>query len=225
MKGNELLSLTGVTKHYRLASGTVRALKKTDFRVYEKEFVAVTGPSGSGKTTLLMLATLLDAPSSGTVQFDGRDAQALNETDLGALRANSVGMVFQNYHLLAGRTVLENVVFRFRYLNKKLESAITAARRALEKVGLLHLADHPAHLLSGGEMQRVAIARAIANEPRLLAADEPTGNLDIAATNSVMECLRELNTSGTTILMVTHNESLVEYSNRQVRCVDGKIES
>lgn len=224
MTGNEILSMKGVSKRYPLASGTVHALKETDFSLYENQFVAVTGPSGSGKTTLLMLATLLDAPSSGSVMFDGRDVQGFDEAGLSALRARSVGVVFQNFHLLAGRTVLENVLFRFRYLETAREEASAAALEALGKVGLADLADHPAHLLSGGEMQRAAIARAIASEPRLLAADEPTGNLDTAAAGTVMDCLRGLNEAGTTIVMVTHNESLVGYANRHVRCVNGMVE-
>ena len=220
-----ILEFSAVSKRYELAAGAVQALGGVDFTLREGEFAALTGPSGSGKTTLLMLATLLDRPTTGKVSFGGRDVAELGEDALSALRARAVGIIFQNYHLLPGRTVLENVLFRFRYMLPQPEDMRGVALRALELVGLREFADRPVRLLSGGEMQRVAIARAMAVEPKLLAADEPTGNLDHESAHTVMECLKKLNQLGTTILMVTHNESLLGYADRRLKCRRGVLET
>jgi putative ABC transport system ATP-binding protein len=218
-----ILEFRAVSKHYALAAGGVQALHEVDLSLEQGEFAALTGPSGSGKTTLLMLATLLDRASAGCVRFDGQDVTALDEGALSALRARAVGVVFQNYHLLPGRSVLENVLFRFRYLDPQPADPRSIAMDALELVGLADLADRPARLLSGGEMQRVAIARAVAVAPRLLAADEPTGNLDSESATAVMDCLSRLNRLGTTVLMVTHNESLLGYAGRRLQCRHGRL--
>jgi len=218
-----ILEFRAVSKRYALASGPVQALAEVDFSLREGEFAALTGPSGSGKTTLLMLATLLDRATAGQVSFDGKDVAELGEDGLCALRARAVGVVFQNYHLLPERTVLENVLFRFRYMDPPPADAQAVALKALELVGLEELAERPARLLSGGEMQRVAIARAVAVEPRLLAADEPTGNLDSKSAGAVMECLARLNRLGTTVLMVTHNESLLGYADHRLQCRHGRL--
>lgn len=224
MSAVDLLEFRSVSKHFQLPSGMVSALNGIDMRVSPGEFVALSGPSGSGKTTLLMLAALLDRPTTGKIVFEGRDTSSLNEAERSALRARSIGMIFQNYYLLSRRTVLQNVLFRFRYLPKWLQDPRATALQALDLVGLRRCAERPAGLLSGGEMQRVAIARAIAVGPKLLAADEPTGNLDAESAHAVMECLARLNALGTAIMLVTHNDSLLRYAGRRLRCRHGTLE-
>ncbi len=184
-------------------------------------FNIVTGPSGSGKSTLLNLASLLDKPTSGLLEFLDQDISLLNEKELSKLRSEHIGMVFQSFHLMPSLTVLENILFRFRYITattvNTLESALSAARRT----GISHLLQQPARLLSGGEMQRVAIARAIACSPELLVADEPTGNLDSVNARRIVDQFTELNQSGITILMVTHNHGFLRYATHHYETHDG----
>ncbi|HUL57759.1 MAG TPA: ABC transporter ATP-binding protein [Anaeromyxobacteraceae bacterium] len=219
-----LLRLTEVGRSFAAPSGRVDALRRASLALSPGEFVVVTGPSGSGKSTLLHLAALLDRPTAGSVAFDGREVSALGDGALRALRARSVGMVFQRHHLLPHRSVLENVAFRFRYLDHGRAEARRLAAEALVTVGLGGLGERPARLLSGGELQRVAVARAIAFRPRLLVADEPTGNLDAAAGSRVMACLEELHRTGIAVLMVTHDPSILGGGHRTVVCRDGCLE-
>jgi len=219
-----VLQMENVKKVFPAPYGDVEVLRRVNLSVLEGEFVAITGPSGSGKSTFLHLAALLDYPSSGRVVFDGEDVSSLNESELCHLRKIKVGMVFQKYCLLPHRSVFENVFFRFRYLSYDRAEAERRTVEAIENVGLIAVANRPARLLSGGEMQRTAIARAIALEPRLLVADEPTGNLDRASANTVMECLQRLNQNGITVLLVTHNEALLGFCSRHLICRDGLIE-
>ena len=218
-----LLQMETVYKSFSTAHSSVEVLRGVNLTLSEGEFVAITGPSGSGKTTCLHLAALLDQPTTGHVLFDSQDVSHLTEPDLCRLRKYKVGMVFQKYCLLPHRSVIENVLFRFRYLDHDRVEATRHARRALGLMGLLPIADRPARLLSGGEMQRVAIARAIAMKPRLLIADEPTGNLDGVSRDLVMDCFQQLNQAGMTILMVTHNEALLSYCSRHLVCEDGLL--
>ena len=221
--GGVIVELRGVDKSYRTPHGPLRVLRGVDFALRRGEFVAVTGPSGSGKSTLLNLLALLDTPSAGRVFFEGRDVSVIAERELCEVRKSRTGMIFQNFNLLPYRTCLENVAFRFRYLPVPRAEARAKALEALRALGLAELADHPARLLSGGEMQRVAIARAIAQPPALLLADEPTGNLDRRSAEGVMDTLRRLNEDGITILLVTHNEHLLAYCSRHVVCDDGAL--
>jgi putative ABC transport system ATP-binding protein len=222
---DDVLELRAVARRFAAPSGPVEVLRGADLRVRAGDFVAVTGPSGCGKSTLLHIAGLLDAPTSGAVIFEGRDVSRLGQADLCALRRDRVGMVFQAFRLLGHRSARENVLFRFRYTDLPRDGCAARADEALRALGVDGLAHRPARLLSGGEMQRVAIARAIALRPALLLADEPTGNLDGAAARSVMECFRELNRDGLTILMATHNEALLAYCSRHVACRDGALEA
>jgi putative ABC transport system ATP-binding protein len=185
----------------------------------------ITGPSGSGKTTLLNLAALLDRPSSGRLLLEGQDLSAMPEGGLCRLRKTRIGMVFQKFCLLPHRSALANVRFRFRYLESEPAAAEARAREVLAQMGLAGMADRPARLLSAGEMQRVAVARAVVLRPALLLADEPTGNLDASMARVVMECFRELNRQGLTILMVTHNTALLPYGTRRLMCRDGTLVS
>ncbi len=218
-----ILEFDKVHKSFPGPNGRVSVLRGVGFSLEQGEFVAITGPSGSGKSTLLHLAALLDHASDGSIYFDSSKVNELSESGLCEFRKHRVGMVFQKYCLLPHRSVLENVLFRYRYITHDPEVAKKQAIEIIQTMGLSDIIDRPARLLSGGEMQRVSIARAVVLQPRLLVADEPTGNLDSAATQTVMECFKELNKKGLTILLVTHNRSLLEYCTRHLLCQDGTI--
>ena len=223
MSDPALLRMRDVRKAFATPRGPVEILHSANLDIAPGDFAMMTGPSGSGKTTFLNLAGLLDRPTSGSLRFDGEEIAPLPEEALSALRKRKVGIVFQNFNLLTHRSALENVAFRFRYLDLPIHEARRHAREALDRVGLAALADQPARLLSGGEMQRVAIARAVAQRPDLLLADEPTGNLDRRASENVMETFRQLNSEGITIVLVTHNEALLASASRHLICEDGEI--
>ncbi len=219
-----LLEMQQVDKVFSSPVGTVEVLCGVNLNLDEGEFLAVTGPSGSGKTTFLHLAALLDNPTRGSVSFEGKALNGLDEEALCRLRGEKIGMVFQKYCLLPHRSVAENVRFRFRYFPLEEKEMDRRVGEALETVGLSAIASRAVRFLSGGEMQRVAIARAIALSPKLLIADEPTGNLDGAASDAVMDYLTQLNRIGMTILMVTHNEALLKHCTRRLICCNGVIE-
>jgi len=218
------LEMRGLSRHFPSPSGTVTALRHVDLRITPGEFVAISGPSGSGKTTLLHLAALLDRPTGGEMLFNGSPVSRMTDEEIDELRKHQVGMVFQAFHLLPRRSVMENVRFRFRYQELDPDEEQNRATEALSWVGMEKLADREVRWLSGGEMQRVAIARAVAGRPALLLADEPTGNLDRANTQAVMECFQLLHEAGITILMVTHNEGLLSFASRHIHCRDGALE-
>lgn len=219
----DILQLHDVNKSFWASHGCVDVLHSVNLSLAKGEFAIVTGPSGSGKSTFLHLAALLDVPSSGELFFEEQEIASLQDNELCDLRKNSIGIVFQKYYLLPHRSVFENILFRFRYLDYSSSDARKRASEALEMMHLDAIADRPARLLSGGEMQRVAIARAVALMPKLLIADEPTGNLDSSSANAVMDYLRMLNQAGITILMATHNESFLKYCSRHLICKDGRI--
>ncbi|HMP89270.1 MAG TPA: ABC transporter ATP-binding protein [Kiritimatiellia bacterium] len=218
------LDLKRVSRLFPSPGGDVTALQSVDFLLQPGEFVAISGPSGSGKTTLLHLAALLDRPTGGELLFRGNSVMQMTEDQVGELRKFHIGMVFQAFHLMPRRTVLENVRFRFRYQAISPGEEEQRAREALSWVGMDHLAAREVRWLSGGEMQRVAIARAVAGRPSLLLADEPTGNLDHANSMAVMNCFEQLHSAGITILMVTHNEGLLSFASRHLHCRDGRLE-
>jgi putative ABC transport system ATP-binding protein len=219
-----ILQMRGVIKSFPSPVGSVEVLKGINLVMDRGDFLLITGPSGSGKTTLLNLAALLDSPTSGEVLFEGVDVSAMDEDALCVARKRRIGMVFQRFCLLPNRSVLDNVLFRFRYVEGMNGEARHLAAEALGTVGLIEIADRPARRLSAGEMQRVAIARAVASKPDLLVADEPTGNLDKGSADMVMNCFRTLNGRGVTVLMVTHNESLKTYATRYLVCKNGVLE-
>ena len=201
----ERLRLAGVRKAFRTAAGEVDVLRDVSLSLGAGEFGVITGPSGSGKTTLLMVAGLLQPADGGSVWFDGREVSGLGEGETSDVRKHGVGMVFQRFCLMPHRSVLDNVEFRFRYLEHDAREARRLSEAALGRVGLADKARQAARLLSAGEMQRVAVARALALPPKLLLADEPTGNLDPESAAGVMDLFRELNREGASILLVTHN--------------------
>jgi len=229
-KDDFILKADGIHKSYRMGVAKVRVLKGVDLAVKKGEFVAIVGASGSGKSTLLHILGALDKPNKGVVKFEGRDLSRHSGSELNRFRNKMVGFVFQFYHLLDELSVLENV-FLPVMVGKSVVGwfacrrwAKSRARGLLGQLGLSERAKHKPYQLSGGERQRVAIGRALMNEPRLLLADEPTGNLDSETGNGILEILEELNRLGQTIVMVTHDERIAQRAGRIVTLVDGKIE-
>jgi putative ABC transport system ATP-binding protein len=199
----------------------VHAVREVDLTVLPGEYVSIVGPSGSGKSTLLHLLGLLDRPSRGSYQLDGADVSSLSERRRAVLRAERIGFVFQAFHLLAHRSVLENVAMSMLYSGVKRKQRLARARVALERVGMGHRIEFAPTTLSGGERQRVAIARALVAEPSLLLADEPTGNLDTASSQGVLGVFDELHAQGITLGVITHNDEVSRRAQRRVRIVDG----
>ena len=195
-------------------------LLDVDFKLNPGEFCAVTGPSGSGKTTFLNLIGLLDPPSQGEIRYDGHPVDWRNRKARAEIRKRGVGMIFQNMHLLPGRSVRENILFRARYLNRPLSDFTRRADELMEALGLSPLATRRADTLSGGEAQRVAIARALLTRPQLLLADEPTGNLDAETGDAVMRALTQAADSGIGVILVTHNLQLLPYVHHQYHCAE-----
>ncbi|MCS5733376.1 ABC transporter ATP-binding protein [Herbiconiux daphne] len=217
-----IVELRQVGREFRRGT-TVRALNEVDLDLAAGDYLAITGPSGAGKSTMLNILGLLDRPTSGEYLFDGVATSGLDDRRRSALRGASIGFVFQSFHLLPGRTVLQNVMLAFVYGRVPRAERIDRATEALDRVGLTHRTDFHPGTLSGGERQRVAIARAVCTGPRLLLADEPTGNLDQANAESVMQLFDELNADGLTLVVITHDIAIAERARRRVGISDGRL--
>ena len=202
-----------------------KALNEVTLHVEQGEFVAIMGPSGCGKSTVLNILGTLDSPTSGSYFFEGKQVDKMNENQLTALRKNNLGFIFQSFNLIDELTVYENVELPLVYMGIKTAQRKEKVNKVLEKVNLLHRANHYPQQLSGGQQQRVAIARAVVTDCKLLLADEPTGNLDSVNGVEVMELLSELNRQGTTIIIVTHSQRDATYAHRIIRLLDGQIVS
>lgn len=218
-----MIELESIGRVYRKNGAAVVGVQNVSMRIEAGEFVAILGPSGSGKSTLMNVLGLLDRPDSGRYLLNGQDVKDLDEKALAGLRNRVIGFVFQSYHLLPRTTALENVQLPLLY--SKRTDIRGRSEAALEAVGLAHRASHFASELSGGQQQRVAIARAIVNEPAVLLADEPTGNLDPAAAEEIIALFEQLNRRGTTVILITHDESIAQRARRIIRIQAGQIVS
>lgn len=217
--------MQNVSRIYRMSENEIRALDCINFSVEQGEFLSIMGPSGSGKSTCMNMIGCLDRPSSGIVKINGKETAKMSEKELAVLRNKTIGFVFQQYHLLAGLNILENVMLPLRYQKVEKSKRIKKAKEALKKVGLEERFLHRPNELSGGQKQRVAIARAIVTEPNIILADEPTGALDSNTGKAIMNLFREINKEGTTIVIVTHDLRIGESTERCIRILDGKIQS
>jgi putative ABC transport system ATP-binding protein len=215
-----IVTLRGVGREY---PGEVKALRDVDLDIDRGELVAIVGPSGSGKTTMLNVMGTLDRPSAGQVIVDGFDVAELSDREVSALRARRIGFVFQQFHLAPGVSALDNVADGLLYTGAGVRERRERAEAALRRVGLGHRLTHRPHALSGGEKQRTAIARAVVREPALLLADEPTGALDSQSGEGVMRLLLDLNETGTTIVVITHEQVVASHLPRQVSMLDGRV--
>jgi putative ABC transport system ATP-binding protein len=213
-----------IVKDYVLGAETVHAVRSVDLTIERGEFVAIMGPSGSGKSTLMNMIGCLDTPTSGNYWLNGTDVSQLNDDELAHIRNRDIGFVFQTFNLLPRATVLHNVELPLVYAGVGSKERRRRAAEKLEMVGLGDRMDHKPPEISGGQRQRVAVARALVNDPALLLADEPTGNLDSVTSEEVMAILVDLNRNGQTIVLVTHEHDIAEYAKRQVHLRDGEIE-
>ena len=218
-----MIKTENLQKYFRTEEVETRALRGVDIQVREGEFVAIMGPSGCGKSTLLNLLGLLDTPTSGTYRLQGTDVTTLSEDDRTRLRRGVIGFVFQSFNLIDELNVRENIELPLLYMGMPAAERAPRIKEAMERMGIDHRAFHYPNQLSGGQQQRVAIARAVVTRPQLILADEPTGNLDSTNGKEVMSLLRQLNESGTTVVMVTHSQRDASYATRTINLFDGEV--
>ena len=219
-----IIQLENVHKNYVMGEATIHAVEDASICIEKGEFVAVIGPSGSGKSTLMHLLGALDLASSGSIFLDGHDIEKLSDSELAVIRGRKIGFVFQSFNLIPTLTALENVMLPMIFQNVPLKDRKERSGNLLKEVGLGHRLSHLPNQLSGGERQRVAIARALANDPEIILADEPTGNLDTKTGQEIVSLLDSLNKKGKTIIMVTHEPEIAGYAKRTIRIKDGRIE-
>ncbi|HUV27056.1 MAG: ABC transporter ATP-binding protein [Anaerolineales bacterium] len=228
MDDNAIIEIVELMKIYGMGEVQVRALDEVSLTIRKGEFVAIMGPSGSGKSTLMNILGCLDRPTAGQYFLAGEDVSDLDKTQLAIIRNQRIGFIFQSYNLLPQTTALENVILPLLYNRNGKESDAEQANKAmaaLEAVGLADRMEHKPQELSGGQMQRVAVARALVNDPVLILADEPTGNLDTRSGEEIMTLMSQLHSQGSTIVMVTHDDDIAAYAERIIRLRDGKIET
>ena len=220
-----MIETKNLTKEYQVGSQKVKALDGIDLNVDKGEFISIMGPSGSGKTTLMNIISCLDSPSNGSYTLNNKSVSDLSENQLAKIRNKEIGFVFQSFHLLARNSALENVMLPLKYAGSDKKTALIKSKESLDRVGQSDRYDHSPSELSGGQQQRVAIAIALVNQPSILFADEPTGNLDSKTGDDVMNIFKQLNSNGQTIILITHEDSIAKQSNRIITIMDGLIKS
>ena len=221
---SSIIETSEIAKIYQMGTQTVNALQSISININRGEYVAFMGPSGSGKSTLMNIVGCLDTPSAGTYILNGKDVSHMTENELADIRNKEIGFVFQTFNLLPRATALENVALPLIYAGLGKSDRDEKAMQTLENVGLADRADHKPNELSGGQRQRVAIARALVNDPSIILADEPTGNLDSKTSYDIMDLFHDLHDNGNTIIMVTHEDDIAHYAHRIVRLRDGLVE-
>ena len=220
-----VIKVNNITKHYLLGSQKVEALRGVTFGIRQGEFIAIMGPSGSGKSTLMNIIGCLDSPTNGTYHLNNKEVSTLEGDELAGIRNREIGFVFQNFHLLARNSAHDNVMLPLKYAGFNRDDQLKKARETLSKVGLESRMNHQPSELSGGQQQRVAIARALVNNPSILFADEPTGNLDSQTGHDVMQLFHNLHQQGQTIILITHENEIAAEAQRVIYIKDGLIES
>ena len=220
-----IIKTENLTKDYETGTQVVSALKGINLSVEKGEFLSIMGPSGSGKTTLMNIIGCLDSPTNGSYYLNDKSVSKLDDDELAKIRNEEIGFVFQSFHLLARNTAFDNVMLPLKYVGLSKEEATKRSNNVLDLVGLSSRSKHTPAELSGGQQQRVAIARALVNEPSILFADEPTGNLDSKTGQDVMKIFKDLNENGQTIILITHEDSIAKQSNRIITIMDGLIKS
>jgi len=219
-----MLEFQAVSKHYKVGGNLVKALDEVDLQIEEGEFVAILGPSGSGKSTLMHLLGFLDSPTAGKIMFDSLEVGRINANRRAMIRSDKIGFVFQSFNLLPRLSVRRNTLLPLAYTRSPKPGARKRVLEILGQVGMRDRAHHRPNQLSGGQRQRVAIARALINEPRIILADEPTGNLDSQTAKTILELFVRLNEEeGRTVVLVTHDQHIADYTRRQLHVLDGKI--
>ena len=225
MSTESIIHLEGIEKSYFMGNQAIPVLKGINLDIFKNEYVALMGPSGSGKSTLMNILGCLDSPAGGRYILNGKDVSKMLDDDLAEVRNTEIGFVFQQFNLLPRLSAAENVALPLIYAGVSKKERIERALEALDKVGLADRSHHKSNELSGGQIQRVAIARALVNNPSILLADEPTGNLDSKTSVEVMQIFGKLQAAGNTVVLVTHEEDIAAYAHRVVRLRDGLVES
>ena len=220
-----IIEVKNLARHFKVGSELIKAIKQIDLNIQKNEFVALMGQSGSGKSTLMNILGCLDTPTGGSYSLNNHQVGELKDNDLAKIKNKEIGFVFQTFNLLPRSTALENVMLPLVYAGISNEDREERALIALEKVGLADRVNHRPNELSGGQRQRVAVARALVNNPSIILADEPTGNLDSGTSTEIMALFQEIHKNGNTVIIVTHEEDIAQYTHRIVRLKDGEVES